>query len=172
MSETHQSRNISCEQEDNASEQSTFEKASGMASDTVDKVRDQAANAAQAAKEQVSAAAQPIADKARDLAEEQKQSGAERIQGVARAVHSAADDIGKEVPQLAGYVHSGAQQLERASKLLRDNSVDDLLQMTNRLAHDRPLAFIGGSVAAGFLFARFLKSSGSDSATAQGGLSQ
>ena len=130
------------------------------ASAAMEEVRHAVAEAVETTKEQASAAAQPIADKTRDIAEEQKQTGAERIDGVARAVHDAADSIGKEVPQLAGYVHSGAEQLERASRLLRDNSVDDLLRMTNRLAHDRPLAFIGGSVAAGFILARFLKSSG------------
>jgi len=157
MGETNQSDNMGGETEGKPSSQSTFEKASAA----MDDVREGAAEVAQTAKEQISAAAEPIADKARGLAEEQKQSGAERIQGVARAVHSAADDIEKEIPQLAGYVHAGAQQLERASNLLRDNSVDDLWRMTNRLAHDRPLAFIGGSVAAGFVLARFLKSSGS-----------
>lgn len=142
--------------EDNTSEPSSF----SDATNAMDQVKDQAAEAAQAAKDQVSAAAQPVADKARELAEQQKDTGAERIQSVARAVHTAADDIGKQSPQVAEYIHSGAEQLERASRLLRDNSVDDLLQMTNRLAHDRPLAFIGGSVAAGFVLARFLKSSG------------
>ena len=162
MSATQKPGNSTGDWEDKTSEQPTFEKGS----DAMDKIRDQAAQATQSTKEQVSAAAQPIADKAREVAEEQKKSGADRIQGVARAVHSAADDIGKEVPQLAGYVHSGAQQLERASKALRDNSVDDLLQMTNQLAQDRPWAFIGGSVAAGFIFSRFLKSSGSTQAHA------
>lgn len=143
-----------------APEDSTFENDHGAA----DEVSDGAAEAAQAAKDQLSERVQPIADQARHVAEEQKQSGADKLEGVARAVHTAADDIGKQAPQLAGYVHSGAQQLERASRMLRENSVDDLLQMTNRLAHERPLAFIGGSVAAGFVLARFLKSSGSTTA--------
>jgi hypothetical protein len=143
--------------EDKAPEESTF----GNDHVTADEVADRAAEAAQAAKDQLSAGVQPIADQARHVAEEQKESGADKLEGVARAVHTAADDIGKQAPQLAGYVHSGAQQLERASRMLRENSIDDLLQVTNRLAHDRPLAFIGGSVAAGFVLARFLKSSGS-----------
>lgn len=151
-----------------SSESENMASTPGGGSPAIDEIRDQAVEAVETVKEQVSAAAQPIADKARDLAEEQKQSGAERIQGVARAVHTAADDIGKQVPQLAGYIHSGAEQLERTSRLLRENSVDDLLQMTNRLAHERPLAFIGGSVAAGFVLARFLKSSGPANAGTQG----
>jgi ABC-type transporter Mla subunit MlaD len=141
------------------SEQSTFD----SGSHATESIRRQAAETTQAAKEQLSAAAQPLADKARDIAEEQRKTGAERIEGVAQAVHGAADDISEHVPQLSGYIHSGAEQLQRASRVLRENSVDDLLQMTKRLAHDRPLAFIGGSVAAGFALARFLKSSGSES---------
>ena len=154
--------NANSPSQDNFSDQSSL----GDSADTADHVRERVAEATHAAQEQVSAAAQPVVDKARELAEQQKGTGAERIQSVARAVHTAADDIGKQSPQVAEYIHSGAEQLEKASRLLRDNSVDDLLQMTNPLAHDRPLAFIGGSVAAGFVLARFLKSSGSASAGA------
>ncbi|HEY8697050.1 MAG TPA: hypothetical protein VIM02_05490 [Rhizomicrobium sp.] len=102
---------------------------------------------------------QPLKDDALELAEEQKSRGADRIQTLAKAVHGAAEEIGKQVPQAAGYIHTGAEQLERASRALRENSVDDLLRMTQRLAREQPLAFIGGSVAAGFVLARFLRSS-------------
>jgi len=101
---------------------------------------------------------QPLKEDAIELAEEQKARGADRIQTLAQAVHGAAEEIGKQVPQAAGYIHSGAEQLERASQMLRDNSVDDLVQMTKRLAREQPLTFIGGSVAAGFVLARFLRS--------------
>src|SRR5438105_2839279 len=138
---------------------STAQAAKEQVSAAAQAAKEQATAAAQAAKEQVTAAAEPVANKARTLAEEQKQGGADRIDEVVRAVHTAADEIGKQVPQAAGYIHSGAEQLQRASKLLRENSVDDLLKMTNKLAHDRPMAFIGGSVAAGFVLARFLRTS-------------
>jgi ABC-type transporter Mla subunit MlaD len=111
------------------------------------------------AAEQLQTAAQPLKEDARQLAEEQKERGADRIKTLAQAVHGAAEEIGKQVPQAAGYIHSGAEQLERASRMLRENSVDDLLQMTKRPAREQPLAFIGGSVAAGFVLARFLRSS-------------
>ncbi|MGH6875958.1 MAG: hypothetical protein ACREHV_01130 [Rhizomicrobium sp.] len=111
----------------------------------------------------------PVADQARDLAEQQKQSGADRVEEAAEAVHRAADEIAKESPLAGGYMHSGAEQLQRVSRLLRENSVDEIYQMTNRLAHDRPLAFIGGSVAAGFLLARVLRSSAKTPAPTQRG---
>ena len=59
-----------------------------------------------------------------------------------------------------GVVGSGAaDQLQRASRLLRENSVEDLLQMAVDLAEERPLVFTGGAVAVGFLLTRFLRSS-------------
>ena len=114
---------------------------------------------AHAAQEKVSAAAEPLKENATNAAEEQKQRGADHMDHLAQAVHGAADELGKEVPQAARYVHSGADQLQRVSHLLRDNSLEDLASMAKRVAHDRPMAFIGGAMAAGFVLARFLRSS-------------
>jgi hypothetical protein len=123
--------------------------------------KEQLSDIAQTAKEQANAAAEPVKQNAREIAEQQKQRHAGSIDSIANAVHCAADDLGDEMPQAATYIHSGAEQLERASRLLRENSVDDLMQMASRLAHERPLTFIGGSVIAGFALGRFLRSSAS-----------
>ncbi|HEY3777895.1 MAG TPA: hypothetical protein VGL35_07540 [Rhizomicrobium sp.] len=117
----------------------------------------------QQAQEKIIDAAAPVTEKARDFAEQQKQSSADRVDETATAVHRAADEIAKQSPVAGRYVHAGATQIERISRLLRENSLDELYRMTNRLAHDRPLAFIGGSVAAGFVLARVLRSSGTTS---------
>lgn len=114
---------------------------------------------AQSAKDQASAAIQPIADNARSMAEEQKTRGAERIGGIAQAIHGAADEIGKEVPLAANYVHAAANKLDSTSRLLQDNSVDDLMQMATDFAEERPYVFLGGAVAAGFVLMRLLRSS-------------
>ncbi len=133
----------------------------------VEQVEEKIADAARAVKDQAAAAAEPVTQQARSFAEQQKEGGAGRIDEMAEAVHNAADEIGKQIPLAGSYIHSGADQLQRASRLLRQNSVDELLQMTNRLAQERPLAFIGGSVAAGFALARFLKSSNSGTGASQ-----
>jgi ElaB/YqjD/DUF883 family membrane-anchored ribosome-binding protein len=114
---------------------------------------------AQTAKSQAASAIEPIANNARSMAEEQKERGANRIDGIARAVHSAAEEISKEVPVAATYVHAAADRLERTSSLLRDNSVEDLARMATDFAQERPLLFIGGAVASGFLITRLLRSS-------------
>jgi hypothetical protein len=143
------------------SEGSGLDKESSGLEGAKEQAKDQLSDLAQTAKQQAAAAAEPIKENARDIAEQQKQRHAGKIDNVAQAVHGAADDLGQEMPQTARYIHSGAEQLERASRLLRENSVDDLVQMANRLAHDRPLAFIGGSMIAGFALGRFLRSSAS-----------
>lgn len=131
------------------------EKTSGKSSG----IGNQISEFAQNAKSQAASAIQPIANNARNMAEEQKERGATRIDGIARAVHSAAEEIAKEVPVAANYVHAAADRLERTSSLLRDNSVEDLMRMATDFAQERPLMFIGGAVASGFLLTRLLRSS-------------
>ena len=114
---------------------------------------------AEDARQKAAQAAEPLKQDARDFAEEKKRQGADRIGDLARAVHKAADEVGREVPKAGAYVHAGANRLDSASQMLRDQKLEEIVGSANRLAHDRPLAFIAGSVAAGFLLARFLKSS-------------
>jgi hypothetical protein len=128
--------------------------------DTSRNMADEAQAAQENVQEKISNAADSMADRARNFTEQQKRDGAERVDDAATAVHRAADEIAKQSPLAGRYMHAGARQLDRASRILRENSLDELYRMTNRLAHDRPLAFIGGSVAAGFVLARVLRSSG------------
>jgi hypothetical protein len=53
-----------------------------------------------------------------------------------------------------------AQQVDRASRYLRRSEVRDVVRDLEDLARRRPAAFVGGSLAAGLLLARFFKSSG------------
>lgn len=133
----------------------------GDGADLAQHLSDDAQRAQEHLQEKVSDVAEKAADQARGFAEQQKQGGAERIDDAASAVHRAADEIAKESPLAGRYMHAGAEQLHRASRMLRENSLDELYRMTNRFAHERPFAFIGGSVAAGFALARILRSSAS-----------
>jgi hypothetical protein len=93
------------------------------------------------------------------LASEQKIAGAERIDGLARAVHGAADNLEPDLPQAAKPLHEAAAALERASTALKERSVVDLMDGVGRFARTQPVAFFGGTVLAGLVLARFLKSS-------------
>ena len=102
---------------------------------------------------------EPIADKAEEIANVQKQKGAAQIGKLAASVHRAADEIGKESPEISRFVHKGADQLNRASRSLQENSIADLFRLADRTARERPVAFIAGSVAVGFALSRFLRAS-------------
>lgn len=104
---------------------------------------------------------QRLAEEARSFAEGRKHEGAERIGGMAQAIHSAADRIERELPQAAVYIHDAAARLQEASAMVRERSLEDLVGMVDDFARRQPAAFFGGSVVAGFLLARFLKSSNS-----------
>jgi hypothetical protein len=93
------------------------------------------------------------------LADEQKIAGAERISGLARAVHGAAHNLEPDLPQAAKPLHDAAAALERAATALKERSVVDLMDGVGKLARTQPVAFFGGTALAGFVLARFLKSS-------------
>jgi hypothetical protein len=131
----------------------------GTSNSRTSRVKGQISEFAQTAKTQASAAIQPLTNNARSLAEEQKTRGAGRIGNVAQAFHSAADEMAQESPLAANYVHAAAKKLDETASLLRDNSVEDLMQIAADFAEERPLVFIGGAVAAGFALSRLLRSS-------------
>lgn len=117
-----------------------------------DEIVDQASEAVLELKDQVSG-------QAYDLADDQIRRGAAGIDSVAKAVHGAARDFEKSLPQAAGLIHQAADQLERASTVVRDSSVEDIVTLVGDFARRQPAAFFAGSVLAGFVFTRFLKSS-------------
>ncbi|MBV8799060.1 MAG: hypothetical protein JOY77_01650 [Alphaproteobacteria bacterium] len=123
------------------------------------RVKGQISELAQSAKSQASAAIQPIANNARSIAEEQKQRGAARIDEVARAIHSAAEELAREIPAAGNYIHTAADKLDHASRMLREKSVDELVQSASEFAEEKPFIFVGGAVAVGFLLTRLLRSS-------------
>jgi hypothetical protein len=124
---------------------------------------------AERAKAKLTEAAQPVKEQAREFAERQKTAGAEQIGGVARAVHGAADKLEQDLPFAAEYVRQAADTIEGAADSLKQKSVDDIAKSVADFARAQPVAFIGGAVLAGFVLARFLKSSAEPTAPSPSG---
>jgi hypothetical protein len=122
------------------------------------------ASEAERAKSKLAEASAPVKEQARQFAERQKSAGAEQIGGVARAVHGAADKLEQDLPFAADYVRQAAATIEGAADSLKQKSVDDIAKSVADFARAQPVAFIGGAVLAGFVLARFLKSSAEPSA--------
>lgn len=95
---------------------------------------------------------------AQRLAEQQKAAIAERVDVAAEVLDTTAGAIEKLVPQAAPYMRDTAATVHNVSSTLREQSIEDLMQMVLRFARAEPLTFAGGSVLVGFGLARFLKS--------------
>jgi hypothetical protein len=98
--------------------------------------------------------------RARSAADEQKNVAAERVGGVARALRVASDDLHDQGQSLvAGYSRQVAEGLESMAQSLSRRSLGDLVEGVEDFARERPVAFMGGAMVAGFALARFMKSS-------------
>jgi len=98
-------------------------------------------------------------DKARKLAEEQKNAAAEQVEEVARVLEGAAEQVERVLPEAGHYVREAASGVHRVSSAVREQSIDDLIDMGRDFARTRPGTFLAGSVVVGFALARFLKAS-------------
>ncbi|MBY0430585.1 MAG: hypothetical protein K2Q10_05270 [Rhodospirillales bacterium] len=96
----------------------------------------------------------------RDTADSQKMKAADTLGNVAEALHHTAASLrdGKQ-DYPAQYADMAADQVERMAQMLRDKSWNNLMSDAEGFARRQPWLFVGGALAAGFLTARFLKSS-------------
>lgn len=99
-------------------------------------------------------------EKGRSLFEQQKQTALGQVSSVAGAIRSTAHNLeGEGQGQTAHYVQLLADQLESLGGRLRQKDLDTLVRDAESIARRSPGTFLAGSVAVGFLLARFLKSS-------------
>ena len=97
---------------------------------------------------------------ARSAVDHQKDAAVGRIEGVAHALRSASDDLRNQgQPTIAEYSRHVAEGLESMANSLGERNVDDLVEGVEDFARERPVAFLGGAMVAGFALARFMKSS-------------
>lgn len=112
------------------------------------------------AKQAASGAAADAKRQARSFAQGQKDEAAGQVGGVAEALRSAAGSLDDQDQRaVAGYARQAASGLDRVSDALSNRSIDDLIETVEDFARHQPIAFLGGSVLAGFVMSRFAKSS-------------
>lgn len=113
--------------------------------------------AAESGREQLGAAKGRV----RAVFEQQTHRAADQLAGVAHALHSAADQLKDENNGTAArYADQAAERVEEVANLIRNSTVDDVVDRVESFARRQPEIFLGAAFAAGFLFARFIKSSG------------
>ncbi|WP_146208837.1 hypothetical protein [Azospirillum sp. TSO22-1] len=93
--------------------------------------------------------------------EQQSHRAADQIGSVAQALHQAAQQLEEENNGTAArYTVMAADRVEQFADTLRNSTVDDLVGQVESFARRQPEVFLGAAFGVGFLFARFIKSSG------------
>ncbi|MGH8502803.1 MAG: hypothetical protein ACREVE_10120 [Gammaproteobacteria bacterium] len=116
---------------------------------TTDQVKQHTRGAAKQAKAQ-----------AESMLGEQQQAAAGQLQGLAKALRKTAEQLdSQDQAPLARYAERAADGLDSLGGTLRDRDIGSLAAQVQDFARQQPGVFLGGAVAAGFLVARFLKSS-------------
>jgi hypothetical protein len=111
-------------------------------------------------KRQAGEVAHGMRDRARSIADQQKHAAAGRVEGIAHALRRASDDLREQgQPTIAEYSRYAAEGLESMAQSLDRRDVDDFVEGVESFARQRPVAFLGGAMVAGFALARFMKSS-------------
>jgi len=131
-----------------------------QAKDVAGQAKEQVKDLASQAKEQTVEMAHQATDQVTQLVDQQKQQAAERLGGLAGALHEAAKKLEEtDADGFGRYAHRAAEQVERASRYLREKDLQSFVRDTEGFARRHPDLFLGGTLIAGVLLARFLKSS-------------
>jgi hypothetical protein len=125
--------------------------------ETVAKIGDLAADAADETKRSAAALASEANRKVKTFLEQQVDHGADLLDHVAVAARVAADELERDVPQLATMIRAASEQVERFSGEIRDQSFDHLARRSADFARQRPAVIFAAAAACGFLLLRLFK---------------
>lgn len=95
----------------------------------------------------------------KSMISEKQHAAADEIAGVANALRQTAQSLEQNDQITSGqYAQRAAAGLDQLSNALRDRDIGSLVHQAESFARRSPALFFGGAVAAGFLIARFMKS--------------
>jgi len=136
------------------------QQAKDQGKDVTQQAKDQVKDLASQAKDQTVEMAHQAQDQVTNLVARQKEQAAARLGGLAGALHDAGKQLEqKDADGFGRYAHRAADQVDKVSRYLRDKDLPALVRDTEGFARRHPDLFLGGSLVAGVLLARFLKSS-------------
>lgn len=122
--------------------------------------KEQVKDLAYQAKDQTLELAHQATDQVSQLVDQQKKQAAERLGGLAGALHDAARQLEeKDADGFGRYARRAADQVDRASRYLKEKDLKSFVRDAEGFARRHPDLFLGGTLIAGVLLARFLKSS-------------
>ncbi|RWO91841.1 MAG: hypothetical protein E5Y63_31465 [Mesorhizobium sp.] len=124
-----------------------FSKASDLAQEAADTVKQSAADGAST-----------VASQVKEMLDRKVGSGAEVMGQLASSTKRAAEDLDESAPLVAGVVRTFANRIDGYADDLRDQSVDQLVRAASDLTRRQPALVFGLAALAGFLTFRTLKS--------------
>jgi ElaB/YqjD/DUF883 family membrane-anchored ribosome-binding protein len=128
-----------------------------------------AAEAGEQIQDQVSGLTDQVRQQATSQLTSQKEKAVEALDTVALLLHQAGEHAQQQdKAMIAGYVDKAAEQVGQWSETLRDRELTEIVDQTKQFARREPMLFVGGALAAGFLGARFLRSSSQPMGQSQG----
>lgn len=122
---------------------------------------DAARDTAEDAREAGSAFIDSARDRASDYLERRKDSAVQSIDDVAHTLRDSGENF-EDRPNIRLFVDSAADGLEHLAEEIRDRSFVEIYADVEEFARRRPTLFAGAAGVAGFMLARFLKSSAED----------
>lgn len=111
-----------------------------------------------------------VTQRASSMVNERQQQAAEQLQGVAKALQTTGRELEEgQQETFAHYATVAAEQVENLSNFIRTRRPRELLGEIQDFAHRQPELFVMGSLAAGFLLGRFLRSSSTQASAQRSG---
>lgn len=124
---------------------------------------DRMRSGAREAKQQVIEKAHDLKDRAHDSAariyDEKKQEATGELHDVARALRSASDELDRNGRSAGRFFSVAAERVDDLAGRFEGRDFDGMLREAQNLARRNPGAFLAGTLALGFVAARFLKAS-------------
>jgi len=126
-----------------------------------------AARVADEVKHETREQAEDLRSQAASVAEDRRHEAGDTVAAMAAALHAGVDSLESDGQRnLAGYCRSAAAGIDQFADRVKHKPAGELLSETQRYAREQPALAFGGAMVAGFMLARFLKSS-SPETTAQ-----
>ena len=135
-----------------------------------EQARQQTGQLARQARQQTTELANRGTEQIKSQLANQKHQAAQRITPLQTALRETAQQLKTQGQgSVAQYADDAADRVERFSRYLRENEVDQILDEARGFARRRPGLFVGSAIALGFLASRFLKSSSEEDGGSVGG---
>ena len=137
----------------------TGEEAKQAATEAFEETKQAASETMDEAKQKSRELAREARQRAENAIERQQKAAAVQVSGIADALHKSAGNVPEEQAWLASGMHKAGDFMDTMSDSLQKRSVSDLMHDLERYTQRQPGVVIGAAAVAGFMLARFLKSS-------------